>query len=72
LEWNSVGIWDSGIKSIADALSTNKTLEDIDLRNNRIGAHGAIALAVAIKRNNSLQKIGRKLLVFENNRFTME
>lgn len=57
LEWNCIGIWDEGIKSIADGLAVNSTLEEIDLRNNKIGPHGVQALALSIKHNTVLQKM---------------
>lgn len=37
MQWNSIGLWDVGVKAIAEALVQNTTLTDLDLRNNRIG-----------------------------------
>ncbi|PRP87101.1 hypothetical protein PROFUN_04837 [Planoprotostelium fungivorum] len=54
LEWNSVGLWDTGIKRIAEALMINTTLTELDLRNNRIGGQGGVALAIALRKNTSL------------------
>jgi Ran GTPase-activating protein (RanGAP) involved in mRNA processing and transport len=42
LEWNSVGLWDLGVKAISDALLVNSTLVELDLRNNRIGPQGTL------------------------------
>lgn len=59
LEWNCLGIWDSGIKSIAESLSINESLETLDLRNNKIGPQSAQNLALCLKHNNSLKKLGK-------------
>lgn len=57
LEWNCLGIWDSGMKCISDALSINESLQTLDLRNNKIGPQSAQHLALCIKHNHSLRKI---------------
>lgn len=58
LEWNCLGIWDSGIKCISDALSINEALQTLDLRNNKIGPQSAQHLALCLKHNHSLKKLG--------------
>jgi Ran GTPase-activating protein (RanGAP) involved in mRNA processing and transport len=61
LEWNCVGIWESGIRALADGLSMNSTLTTLDLRNNKIGPHGAQALALCLKHNTTLRKLGTQI-----------
>jgi Leucine Rich repeat len=36
LEWNSVGVFDSGIEAIASVLEVNRSITALDLRNNSI------------------------------------
>lgn len=57
LEWNCIGIWETGIQSLADALSVNRTLVELDLRNNKIGPQGIRSLSIALKHNTSLKRI---------------
>lgn len=68
LEWNCIGIWDTGIKSIAEALTMNESLTLLDLRNNKIGPHSAQALAISLKHNTTLKKLGTTKLT----RFAVE
>ncbi len=56
----SLGLWDVGIRGISEALQINTTLTELDLRNNRIGSQGGIALAACIKKSSSLIRIGTK------------
>ncbi|KAI9092451.1 hypothetical protein DFS34DRAFT_294806 [Phlyctochytrium arcticum] len=58
LEWNCIGIWEAGVRALADALSVNQTLEELDLRNNKIGPSGCQSLALCLRNNTSLRKIG--------------
>lgn len=58
LEWNCIGIWEAGIRAIADSLSMNSSLISLDLRNNKIGPHGCQALALSLKHNTTLRKLG--------------
>ncbi|KAJ3193227.1 hypothetical protein HK101_005194 [Irineochytrium annulatum] len=37
LEWNCVGIWETGVRALADALPINQSLQVLDLRNCKIG-----------------------------------
>ncbi|KAH7054878.1 hypothetical protein BKA57DRAFT_452489 [Linnemannia elongata] len=46
---NSIG--SDGVKALAGALKTNKTLTTLDLMCNSIGSNGAKALAEALKTN---------------------
>ncbi|KAI8804314.1 hypothetical protein BJ742DRAFT_872004 [Cladochytrium replicatum] len=57
LEWNCIGIWETGARAMADALSINKTLEELDLRNNKIGPQSAQAIALSLKHNTALKKL---------------
>jgi Ran GTPase-activating protein (RanGAP) involved in mRNA processing and transport len=58
LEWNCVGIWEAGISALADALSMNSTLTTLDLRNNKIGPQGCQSLALSLKHNTTLRRLG--------------
>lgn len=58
LEWNCIGIWEAGIQILADALSINQTLEELDLRNNKIGPQGAQSLALCLRNNTALRRLG--------------
>ncbi|KAK3702858.1 hypothetical protein QZH41_014130 [Actinostola sp. cb2023] len=55
LEWNSLGLWDSGIGAIAEGIAVNQVLAIVDLRNNQITHEGAALLAAALKRNQTLK-----------------
>jgi Ran GTPase-activating protein (RanGAP) involved in mRNA processing and transport len=55
LDVNSIG--PVGVKSVAEALKVNSTLQTIDLLSNWIRNEGAKALAEAVKVNRVLQKI---------------
>nr|KAJ3422966.1 Leucine-rich repeat-containing protein 45 [Polyrhizophydium stewartii] len=57
LEWNCIGIWESGVRAIADALSINQTLEELDLRNNKIGPQASHHIALCLKHNTRLRKL---------------
>ncbi|EPZ32880.1 Protein kinase, catalytic domain-containing protein [Rozella allomycis CSF55] len=57
LEWNCLGVWETALEAISDALTLNNTLEDLDLRNNRISPQGMALLARGMKNNSSLQNI---------------
>ncbi|RKP18481.1 RNI-like protein [Rozella allomycis CSF55] len=57
LEWNCLGVWETALEAISDALTLNNTLEDLDLRNNRISPQGMALLARGMKNNSGLQNI---------------
>ncbi|POI25667.1 hypothetical protein CIB84_010582 [Bambusicola thoracicus] len=57
LEWNSLGVWEEGFSFFCQGLGANNFLQRLDLRNNQINHHGAGELAVALKRNASLQEL---------------
>ena len=53
LEWNALGS-DSGVEVLCSALCTNRSLSHLDLRNNKITADAAPALAQLLTHNSSL------------------
>merc|ERR1712130_563045 len=50
-------IGDEGAKAIAQALQTNTSLQNIDMRKNPIGKNGAVALWAEINKSQTIQKI---------------
>lgn len=57
LDWNSLGLWGSGLGKLAEGLVINQTLLVLDLRNNQISHHGAKELALALKSNSTLKTL---------------
>ncbi|KAJ0410563.1 hypothetical protein ATCC90586_006587 [Pythium insidiosum] len=57
LEWNNVGLLDTGVEALAAALAVDTRLVELDLRNNNIGPDGAKALAMALHRNQTLRRL---------------
>ncbi|XP_077980716.1 leucine-rich repeat-containing protein 45-like [Glandiceps talaboti] len=57
LEWNSIGMWENSFAAFAEGVSSNNTLELLDLRNNQIGHDSAGELAVALQRNTTVKLI---------------
>ena len=55
IEWNSLGLWDNGMKAVCEGLALNQVLLFLDLRNNQITHEGACQLAIALKRNQCLR-----------------
>lgn len=62
-----------------DALADNKTLIELDLRNNDINHVGGSELATALKRNTTLRALGissnklkKQFSIYNSNRFTLE
>lgn len=58
LEWNALGVWDEAFSLFCEGLASNSVLTQLDLRNNQINHHGASELALALKRNNTLEVLG--------------
>lgn len=59
LEWNQLGKMNSPAFSVfCDALADNKSLIELDLRNNDINHVGGTELATALKRNTALRALG--------------
>ena len=52
LAWN--GFADVGARILGDSLSTNTTLTDLDLSNNRISHRGLAALSAGLDKNSAL------------------
>lgn len=74
LEWNSLGLWDSGMAALAEGIALNQVLIVLDLKSNQITHEGAGQIAAALKRNRTLRTLdlrwnnigllgGRELLV---------
>ena len=57
LNVSKMDIGAEGAITIAEALKTNSTLQDLDLMYNKIGDKGAIAIAKASKINSTLQDL---------------
>lgn len=55
LEWNSLGMCDSGIVAVAEGIALNQTLRVLDLSNNQITHEGGEQIANALKRNKQLR-----------------
>ena len=55
LDWNSLGLWGTGVGALAEGLATNQTVVLLDLRNNQISHDGATELASCLKRNSTLK-----------------
>lgn len=55
LEWNCLGIWDTGIRAIAEGLTMNQTLTTLDIRNNKIGPQAIQNIAICLKQNTTLE-----------------
>ena len=59
LEWNSLGLMSSnGFPDFCQSLGMNKSLRDLDLRNNQIAHTSALELCTAIEVNTTLQHLG--------------
>lgn len=60
LEWNSIGLMSSNSFPIfCESLGMNKSLKDLDLRNNQITHTGALELCTALEINTFLQNLGK-------------
>ena len=58
LEWNSIGLMDTNAFPLfCESLSMNKSLKDLDLRNNQITHTSGLELCVAIQKNTCLQTL---------------
>lgn len=59
LEWNSAGLFDRGMEALVEALKDNHSLTSLDLRNNKIGPDGGVALGHMLSQNLTLASLGR-------------
>ncbi|KAJ3011705.1 UNVERIFIED_CONTAM: Leucine-rich repeat-containing protein 45 [Siphonaria sp. JEL0065] len=57
LEWNCLGIWETGIKALADAITVNEGLEVLDLRNCKVSPQGVNMLSLGVKQNKALKAL---------------
>jgi hypothetical protein len=57
VEWNCLGIWEVGVRAFADSMALNQGLQELDLRNNKIGPDAASLLARCLKSNTTLQRL---------------
>jgi chromosome segregation ATPase len=57
LEWNCCGIWESGFRNLCDSLPITRSLESLDLRNNKIGPQSSAYLANSLRANNTIKYI---------------
>jgi NLR family CARD domain-containing protein 3 len=60
LEWNNIGLSDTGLATLCSALYHNTALQELDLRNNQISQSGSQAIADLIRSNKTLKKIDLK------------
>ena len=58
LEWNSAGLFDRGMEALVEALKDNRCLTSLDLRNNKIGPDGGVALGHMLSQNLTLASLG--------------
>lgn len=58
MEWNALGISEEAFSLFCDGLASNSVLTQLDLRNNQINHRGATELALALKHNCTLEKLG--------------
>lgn len=66
LEWNALGMWEEGFAIFCEGLASNTTLTHLDLRNNQINHQGSAELCVALKRNTTLQELGKFCIISVN------
>ena len=58
LEWNSLGLMDTrSLAQFCESLSMNKSLKDLDLRNNQLTHTGALELCTALEANTALKTL---------------
>ena len=57
LEWNSIGMVDSGLQRLCQAIARNSTLTELDLRNNGISAAGGAMLGEMLAKSTSLRYV---------------
>jgi Ran GTPase-activating protein (RanGAP) involved in mRNA processing and transport len=57
LEWNGVGMIDSGFQTLCKAIARNQSLVEVDFRNNNIGPAGGAALAALLAQNRKLERV---------------
>ena len=58
LEWNCLGVGDSGIKLLSEGLAVSQSLKSLDLRSNHISHTGITFIASALDANTTLEELG--------------
>ena len=54
-----MGMWDEAFSVFCEGLGSNNTLTHLDLRNNQISHQGASELALALKKNSTVEDLGK-------------
>lgn len=57
LEWNGVGMLETGVQALCKALSTSPSITEVDLRNNSIGPSGGAAIGAMLTSNTSIRRL---------------
>ena len=57
LEWNGVGMLETGVQSLCKALASNPSIAEVDLRNNSIGPTGGAALGAMLATNTAIRRL---------------
>jgi Ran GTPase-activating protein (RanGAP) involved in mRNA processing and transport len=57
LEWNKIGTSETGLQNLFLALTDNRSITKVDLRNNEIGPEVGTLIATCLKSNSTLQFI---------------
>lgn len=54
LEWNNLGLQETGMQNFFSALADNRSITKVDLRNNEIGPEMGVYISNCLKSNGSL------------------
>ena len=57
LEWNGVGMLETGVQALCKALATNPSITEVDLRNNSIGPSGGAAIGAMLGSNTAIRRL---------------
>ena len=57
LEWNGVGMLETGVQALCKALATNPSITEVDLRNNSIGPSGGAAIGAMLSSNTAIRRL---------------
>ena len=57
LEWNSIGMFESGMQRLCQSIARNSSLTELDLRNNGISSYGGALLGEMLTKSSSLKRI---------------
>lgn len=64
LEWNYLGSREC-LVPLLDSLSSNRSLLELDLRNNQIGPEGGELIAAMLRKNHTLEQLGTSVAPLE-------